>query len=180
MTHTHDKIIATFRASVRTAYKRLYSDYRAIGRDTSGGPCLPSVEETDRLIRRAIGRCGAAVGAAVKVAKRALIVDALASAKSGGMDITPTIANNISSRLLDRKVDTRALAQMFGTPGRTAADKSTVRPEHTAELEQQLNVAIEAQRVQLQVIKEAAREAWSDSPERRKILADWSAQRKHE
>lgn len=39
-------------------------------------------------------------------------------------DITPTAAREIAIRMTGRGIDKRTLADLFGTPGRTAADKS--------------------------------------------------------
>lgn len=43
-----------------------------------------------------------------------------------GLDITPTLANNFAKEVLGRGFDRAVLSTAFGTPGRTAANKTNV------------------------------------------------------
>lgn len=173
----NEKIIAAFDEDVRFAYVRLLRDYTSIGRNAYNDEILPDVEITAALIKQVVGRLGARVGAAVKVAKRTLVVDALEKEKQAGFDITPTHANNITCRLLGRKFDTRAL-KVFVTPGRTAASKSCISEEDTEALEKELSQDMSELLKTIEAVKEKARDRWSKSHELLEIREDWAQQRK--
>ncbi|QKZ07845.1 hypothetical protein [Pseudomonas eucalypticola] len=93
-------------------------------------------------LRSMAGRCGAQCSAAHKRCKRGLVFAALASAQAEGLDITPTVAEHLCSRLLGRGVDFRAALSSFGTPGRTAANKSATGAADLATLETALSPEI--------------------------------------
>ncbi|WP_167884683.1 hypothetical protein [Cupriavidus oxalaticus] len=146
---------------------------RRLGRDSEGRPVLPEPSEVDRVMRQAARRCGAMVSAAVKRAKRRQIVVRLAGCT---LDITPTVALRCAQRLLGRGIARRAARAAFGTPGRTASDKSAVTAVHLAALEQELAAELEALGDDIDAAKDGIASAWRDSPERLAILADWSTQ----
>ncbi len=55
---------------------------------------------------------------------------------AAGLDITPTLANNFAKELLGRGFDRVVLNTTFGTPGRTAADKTRVTTADLDDLKQ--------------------------------------------
>lgn len=167
-----------FATEVVHVYKKLAKDYWRIGRDPNGKPCLPdSDEEIKKLIRTAIARCGAGVGAAIKRAKRRLILDELVAARNSGMDITPAVAQGTANRLLGRGLSTRETARLFSTSGRTAANKSTVTANDLEKIEKQLSNKLSLLISQLEEEKKIAHSRWATSPERKKIMEYWSIQR---
>lgn len=70
--------------------------------------------------------------AAGKRARRALIFQYLERKRAQGTDMTTTVVLHWVKKIMGRGVDSRAVMQMFGTPGRTAADKSGVNPDDYA------------------------------------------------
>ena len=106
-----------------------------------------------------IRQLGAYAAAQSKVAKRHFVLEMLRKANDEGvtnigfaiaaqlpthtlepithipqLDITPTLANNCAKKLLGRGFDRLILNAMFGTPGRTAADKTKTHVEHLSAL----------------------------------------------
>ena len=61
-----------------------------------------------------------------------------------GLDITPTLAENLCTKLLGRGVDVRIALEKFATEGRTAANKSKVGPEILDQLEATLEPMVQA------------------------------------
>lgn len=159
---------------IRAAYAALTVTMRRIGRDSKARPVLPDPEDVDLLMKQAACRCGAMVAAAVKRAKRRMVLEHLAASR---LDITPTVALHCAQRLLGRGIDMRATLAAFVTPGRTAADKSAVTAEDLRELEHELGERLAALSASTWTAKEEIARAWRNSPERKAILADWAAQR---
>jgi curved DNA-binding protein CbpA len=119
--------------------------------------------ETNRLGETEYGyrihQLGAYAAAKSKEAKRCFVIGVLAEArKSGlgnlkqaigtnmpvinhetaaiGLDITPTLANHFAKEVLGRGFDLSVLNAAFGTPGRTAANKTTVTTADMDDLKQ--------------------------------------------
>ncbi|MFZ5935598.1 hypothetical protein BGP84_18735 [Pseudomonas putida] len=108
------------------------------------------------------GRCGAECGAAHKRAKRGLVIAALEREKEAGMDITPTVAGHVFERLIGRGMDDRAASAHFATPGRTAANKSTLTAEDFAELEARLAGEVVELMDKMEEIRERHRDIYRD------------------
>jgi len=106
-------------------------------------------------MRVATGLCGGACGAAAKRLKRAVILDALLEARDNGLDITPTVAMRVFERLIGRGVDNRATLYCFATPGRTAADKSTLKADDLGTLDSRLDALLLALVEPIATIKKA-------------------------
>jgi len=166
--------LANCEAEIRAAYALLTVTMRLLGRDSDGRPVLPEAEIVDATMKAAAGRCGAMVAAAIKRAKRDLILKRLGASR---LDITPTVALHSAQRLMGRGVDMRALLPIFGLPGRTAANKSNVSPAVLESLEATIRTDLDALVVALDMSKAAIAREWSGSPERLAILADWAGQR---
>lgn len=167
-----------FAKEVVYVYQKLAKDYWLIGRDQNGNPCLPdNDQEIRQLIRIAIARCGAGVGAAIKRAKRRLVLDELVATRDSGMDITPAVAQGTANRLLGRGFSTRETARLFSIAGRTAANKSTVTANDLEKIEKKLSNKLSLLISQLEEEKRIAHANWATSPERKKIMEYWSMQR---
>lgn len=104
---------------------------------------------------RAFQRLAALTSAATKRAKRELIFGHLLQAKAGGLDITPTVARHSIVRVLKRSVSMAALMRTFGSPGRTATDKSTVQAEELADLERLIIERLSQLEVAMVKVREA-------------------------
>jgi hypothetical protein len=97
---------------------------------------VSGLEKGSPQAHKAVTELGSRMGALSKSTKRRLICDKLISANhERGMDITPTVARNASKRLLGRGLDELYLNKAFGTPGRTAENKSTVTAADLEQLE---------------------------------------------
>lgn len=107
-----DSLLAAYEADVAHAFSDLLVAFRAM------------LDEEEGDMRSHAGRCGARLAAAHKRCKRGLIFSVLAQAQDHGLDITPTVAEHLCARLIGRGVDFSAALEKFGTPGRTAANKS--------------------------------------------------------
>ncbi|MBD8828999.1 hypothetical protein [Pseudomonas sp. CFBP 13602] len=143
-------LISAYETEIETAYAELLESFLAYLERGLGDP------------KAMAGRCGAQVAAAHKRCKRGLLFSALMAAQGIGMDITPTVAEHLCSRLIGRGVDVRAALKAFGTPGRTAADKSTVSPSDLGDLEKQLGPQIQALISDMTAIRERYREAYAE------------------
>ena len=143
MTH-----LTTYDAGVETAYSQLITDVKRL---RSEG--LDSVTYYAAM-RTVTGQCGARCGAAAKRLKRAIVLEALVSARDSGLDITPTAAQHSVERLIGRGVDSRATLASFATPGRTAADKSQICADDLADLELRLQAELETLGLQMTAIKD--------------------------
>lgn len=99
---------------------------------------------------RIVGRCGAMIGAAKKHGQRDILITLFKQAvERQSLDVTPAVANAAAKEVFGRGVDKATLNATFGTPGRTASDKSRVY----ADPEQQ--AAYMAQLTQLQLLHES-------------------------
>lgn len=114
--------------------------------------------------RSMAGRCGARVAAAHKRCKRGLVFSELVIARDAGLDITPTVAEHVCERL-GRGVDFRKALTFFGTPGRTAAQKSGVVQEDMASIEAQLSPQVSLLIYEMTVIRERHKEEYVDRVE---------------
>ena len=123
-------------------------------------------------LRSMAGRCGARVGAAHKRCKRGMVFAALSGAREDGVDITPTVAENLFARLIGRGVDLRAALDEFATPGRTAANKSKVVATDLADFEAGLRPEVHSLISEMKVIRERHRD---DYGERAKEAAEAAA-----
>ncbi|MGE8051301.1 hypothetical protein ACQKPT_23750 [Pseudomonas monteilii] len=115
--------------------------------------------------RSMAGRCGARVAAAHKRCKRGLVFSELVIARDAGLDITPTVAEHVCERLIGRGVDFRKALTFFGTPGRTAAQKSGVVREDMASIEAQLAPQVSLLIYEMSVIRERHKEEYGDRVE---------------
>lgn len=166
----------SFDAAVAAAYADYADKLRQTGRPL--GWALLSVEmltngDVKRDVKRAGGQLGAVVAAASKRAVRDLLFAALERAKRDGADITPTIAVRTAERVLGRGVSLRAANQVFGVPGRTAADKSLLTADDSAELEAQIGADVVRLRARLTEIRERHQMQWRRSSARDNIVTAW-------
>ncbi len=83
-----------------------------------------SYQKRKEVIYKAKKVRAAHLAAAGKRARRALLFDYLTFQKDRGADLTVTVVEKYAKEILGRGVDRRAVAEMFGTTGRTAASKS--------------------------------------------------------
>lgn len=144
-----DDAYAIYLNSIRYVFREKVRAYQALRRGKY------SVDFYQYRIRQ----LGAYAAAQSKVAKRHFVLEMLRKANNEGMsnvgfaiaaqlptnplkpvthipqlDITPTLANNCAKQLLGRGFDRLILNAMFGTPGRTAADKTKTQVEHLSTL----------------------------------------------
>ena len=144
---TRSKILQAYKASVTDAYKELALKINKLKKSD-----LDKMD-FDKAVRAAAGRCGALCSAAIKRASRDHLIALLLAHKGKGLDITPTVAQRVCDRVLGRGVDTRKTLEAFATPGRTAADKSTLGAADLVEIEQALGAQVGTIRDAAQVIK---------------------------
>ncbi|MBF6992324.1 hypothetical protein [Cupriavidus sp. IK-TO18] len=161
-------------AEIRGAYARRLLELQRIGRASDGRPILPDPDTVRQLEFLASTRCGAAVAAAIKRAKRRLVFRRLASTT---LDVTPTVALHCAQRLLGRGIDGRAALAAFATTGRTAAEKSPVTAYALAELEAQAREQLFELVTWIGEVKREIAEEWHNAPELAAIFADWETQR---
>lgn len=145
-----DALLHTYETEVAAAYAELLE--RFLLNRTQGAEFLRSIA----------GRCGAQVAAAHKRCKRGLVFAALTAARNGGLDITPTVAEHLCTRLIGRGVDLRAALVTFGTPGRTAATKSTVHQEDLATFEAELAPQVQSLIDEMTLIRERHQDEYKD------------------
>ena len=86
-------------------------------------------------IHQTLVKLGAHMAALSKHTKASYLCGRMLVEKGEGLDITPTIANQVARRVMGRGLDKSTLLYFFGEHGRTAAHKSTVRPEDLTGLE---------------------------------------------
>lgn len=115
--------------------------------------------------RSMAGRCGARVAAAHKRCKRGLVFSELVTARDAGLDITPIVAEHVCERLIGRGVDFRNALIFFGTPGRTAAEKSSVVREDMASIEAKLSPQVSLLIQEMSVIRERCKEDYGERVE---------------
>ena len=136
-------LIDTYNLRCGTAYNRMFAELRKlidnvdVGLDfelkSSGGVKMLSSdtisdrdkEDIKKSYLAIAGRCGSAIGSARKFCQRQIVVGVLKDAVDhNGVDITPAVANATMKAVVGHGSDKVALNKYFGTPGRTAAQKS--------------------------------------------------------
>ena len=145
-----DRLLQSYEIEVEAAYAELLQRF-LFNRD--GG-----VE----VLRSIAGKCGARLAAAHKRCKRELMFSVLTAARTSGLDITPTVAEHLCTRLIGRGVDFRAALVTFGTPGRTAATKSKVAMDDLAQFEAELIPQVRELIEEMKVIRERHRDEYKD------------------
>lgn len=173
-----EKIVLQFEVELQSAFDKYANDLWSIGRTPEGLPCFPDDDEVIlRHIRIYSGKCGAASGAAVKRAKRALVNQALIEEKDT-YDFTITNVKHLTKRTIGRSFDNNVLCEFFGKPGRSARNKSQLEPEQLQQLEEQIKKEVSKLIALLSDRKNAAKTKWKQSNRRAEIMRDWSDQRK--
>ena len=99
---------------------------------------------------------GAYVTALNKATKREYICD-LISEDMQTLDVTPIAAMQLIQRVLGRGVSNKFLLEKFGTPERTAADKSDIFGLDLAEYEKEINAKMKVLDERMKVINEQLR-----------------------
>lgn len=145
-----ESLLHIYETEVKAAYDELLERFLF---NRSGG-----VE----TLRHIAGRCGAQVAAAHKRCKRELMFAALKAARADGLDITPTVAEHLCTRLIGRGVALRAALVTFGTPGRTAATKSTVGQADLADVEAALAPQVQSLIDEMTAIRERYKDEYDD------------------
>ncbi|WP_134019326.1 hypothetical protein [Modicisalibacter xianhensis] len=170
-------IVKRYDEALKAAYDRYLQDMKLAGRNSLGQmEQLAMIDGSlEEEMKRASSRLGAAVGAASKRATREAIFTALELARGNGLDITPTVALHVAERVMGRGVSMRAATARFGTPGRTAADKSATSAVDLVELEQQIRNELKTLNRLLNESREEHRLEWTRSPERNAIIEQWRA-----
>ncbi|WP_387492611.1 hypothetical protein [Photorhabdus sp. RM96S] len=132
------------------------------------------------LIYQVTGKLGAAIGAAIKRAKRAVVFKQLLKAKKSGIDVTPSVVKNVakSIKICGRSFEGREINRVFGTKFRTVANKTTITRAELAEIENSLEKQMIELISALNKIKIEQKNNWHYSAQRKKILTEWSNQRK--
>lgn len=161
--------IAIFKEDQKRAYQQLLMDYLRIGQRIQNNEII----DLTILIRQAVGRCGSAIGAAAKRAKRRHVLKAMNKIYQSGMDITPAVAQGSAHRLLGRGFDSLELIKLFATPGRTAANKSQVTENDLIEFEEELVKELETLALRLRKCKEDAKLKWFTSEKRANAIKNW-------
>jgi len=137
------ELIDTYNLRCGAAYNRMFAELRKliddvdVGLDfelkSNGGVKMISSDTISDLNKEAIkksylaiaGRCGSAIGSARKFCQREIVVGVLKKAVGdNGVDITPAVANATMKKIVGHGSDKITLNKYFGTPGRTAAQKS--------------------------------------------------------
>ena len=135
-----------YAVAIGVAYTRLLSDLAAFLLDRHLTPdfrvsdkgavnIVPYDDISAKVLKEVsqfTGRCGGYCGAASKRAKTDLVVAGLETLDD--CDLTSTMANNLCKAILGRGMNRDARA-LFSTPGRTAADKSTLLEKPTPKIE---------------------------------------------
>ncbi len=115
-------ILSTYRNELKEAYEEAHNFNEKIDLKLKGADYEKAKKLHDSK-RSANRRCAALSSAASKRAKRAFVFAYLRNI-SGDPDFTITNVHHCVNSVLGRSVDRRAIAEEFGTPDRTAADKS--------------------------------------------------------
>ncbi|WP_434526587.1 hypothetical protein [Photorhabdus asymbiotica] len=175
-------ILNEFKSTIDDAYQQYAKDLWLICRTGTGGTgtaCFPESDDVVKnLVYQVTGRLGASIGAAVKRAKRALVFEQLLNAKKSGIDVTPSVVKNIAKKIYGRSFENGEINRVFGTKFRTAANKTTVTRTELAEFENSIEKQIAELISALNKIKIEKKSNWHYSMQRKKILTQWSNQRK--
>ncbi|WP_420170740.1 hypothetical protein ACN99C_26660 (plasmid) [Pseudomonas alloputida] len=145
-----DALLKTYEADIALAYDQLLEAFVSHVETGEGDP------------RSMAGRCGAQVGAAHKRCKRGLVFAGLDAMRSEGMDITPTVAENLCTALIGRGVDVRVALDAFATPGRTAANKSKVGGADLEQLVAWLGPKVRSLILEMTIIRERYRDEYAE------------------
>ena len=129
---SRDDLLQLYENDIKSAYADRLDGYRRY------------LENREGSLRQMASHCGAELGAAHKRCKRDLVFSFLQVERLNGLDITPTLAENLCAKLLGRGVDVRIALEKFATQGRTAANKSKVGPEILDQLEATLEPMVQA------------------------------------
>lgn len=135
-------VIQTYQAEV----KAIYEEIRPQVKRTEAGSM-----ERNKVFKR----LAALISAATKRAKRELVLEYLLLAKKRGLDITITVARHSIGRVLGRNVSRSEVMPKFGSTGRTASDKSTVKAEDLADVEQEIIKRLSELQVGMMQVREA-------------------------
>lgn len=147
MSRLTTKLLKEYKASVEAAYTELSIIINDLSEKDMEKMAF------DKAVKSAAGRCGAYCSAATKRASRGLVLGLLLEQRKKGLDITPTVAQHVCDRILGRGVDNKKTLEAFATPGRTAADKSTLMAEDLANIEQKIQADLQALGVETGKIK---------------------------
>ncbi|KGM26679.1 hypothetical protein KS18_18410 [Photorhabdus luminescens] len=101
-------------------------------------------------------------------------------AKKSGIDVTPSVVKNVAKyiKICGRSFEGREINRVFGTKFRTAANKTTITRAELAEIENSLEKQMIELISALNKIKIEQKNNWHYSAQRKKILTEWSNQRK--
>ena len=149
-TPTRDNLLQRYEDDVKSAYANRLEAYRCY------------LENHQGSLRVIASRCGAELGAAHKRCKRDLVFSQLLIERINGLDITPTLAENLCTSLLGRGVDVRIALSQFATPGRTAANKSKVEPKALDELAAALEPMVESLVMEMKEIRVRYRDDYDE------------------
>lgn len=168
-------IVRRYDTALDRAYEQYCAAMQSAGRDEDGVMDILAMIDGRLLheVQAASGRLGATITAAGKRAKRELVFAALYQAQHEGADITPTVALHVAERVLGRGISMRAATKAFGTPGRTAADKSGIRADDLCGLEEQARHRAVALTERLAEIRQRYRERWAMSLRRAELIDEW-------
>ncbi|WP_409280222.1 hypothetical protein [Pseudomonas sp. KCJK8751] len=155
---SREKLLQLYESDVRSAYADRLDGYKRY------------LETREGSLRAMASHCGAELGAAHKRCKRDLVFSCLLAERlNTGLDITPTLAENLCAKLIGRGVDLRIALEMFGTPGRTAANKSKVTQETLDELEAALEPMVQSLVLAMQEIRIRYRDDYDDRVAKRRF-----------
>ncbi|MFY1070588.1 hypothetical protein [Pseudomonas juntendi] len=147
---TRDSLLQRYEDDVKSAYADRLDGYRRY------------LENHQGSLRVLASRCGAELGAAHKRCKRDFVFSHLLIERMHGLDITPTLAENLCANLIGRGVDIRIALLQFATPGRTAADKSKVEPKVLDDLVAALEPMVESLVVAMRGIRVRYRDDYDE------------------
>lgn len=125
---------------------------QAVERDDDGDPVMPT--SPDKTAR---AKAAQLIGAASKRALRRYVVEGLDGAKAEGQDVTPAIAQHVCHQIVGRGVKREFLSSRFGTPGRTAADKSKLTLNQLQELLDWLEEGLDELKAAMKAIRRGAK-----------------------
>lgn len=102
-----------------------------------------TVDDFDAHFRKEAGRCGQAISAAGKTARRDFAVIALRRENRAEYDLTPHGVMHFLDDLLGSKCNWKVLVDNFATHGRQQGDKSKMTGEQWGEIRERLQPLIE-------------------------------------
>ncbi|MCQ2032246.1 hypothetical protein [Stutzerimonas zhaodongensis] len=137
---SRSEIVSSYIAAVDEAYSAFEKSLKGLKERAS----VTSNEAIRNELLALAGRCGALCSAASKVAKRTLIFEVLLAHKKQGLDITQTFADQSIKRILGRSVSAESTREAFATPGRTAAQRSTLKAEDLEQIEADIDEQLDS------------------------------------